>query len=108
MAIYPNEKDFLHSFERFNVLSSPKHDWHTSISENEHRCEFGCPIPEEETFFKKILDKEGEHTVKVCWHCMERVVYLTVDSDLHAKQLTTHLKHQRHLFTLDKTNPLLL
>lgn len=96
MAIYHSEKEFLHSFERYNALSSPKLNWHTSLSENVHRCEFGCTIPSEEQFFKKPLDAEGEHTIKVCYPCMEHMVYLTVDTDLHAKEITTHLKIQQH------------
>ena len=97
MAVYPTEKEFMNSFSRFNALSSPRHRWHTSTTENDLACEFGCNIPQDDLFFKKPLDVYGERSVHVCWGCMERMVYLTVDSDLHAMELTQHIKKQSHL-----------
>lgn len=96
MAIYHTEKEFWQSFTRYNALSSPRYLWHTAITEKMHSCEFGCTIPSEETFFKKPLDADGERAMHVCWDCMERMVYLTVDADLHAKELTKYLQHQMH------------
>lgn len=96
MAIYHSHKEFLHSLEHFNALSSPKHHWLSSHSEKPAVCAFGCDIPAEETFFKKPLDAEGEHATPVCWDCMEKMVYLTIDTDLHTRELTRRLKHEQH------------
>ena len=96
MSFYRSEKDFLQSLRRFDALSSPKYSWHTGHSEKEHSCEFGHPIPPEELYFKKPLDLEGERKLRVCKSCMEKLVYVTVDSDLHAREVTHRLFHQTH------------
>ena len=94
MAVYRNENDFLQSFKRFNALSSKKYEWHTGMSEKEHSCEFGHPIPPESLYFKKPLDLEGERKIRVCKDCMEKLVFMTVDCDLHARQLSDQIYHQ--------------
>lgn len=94
MALYRSEKEFLQSFRRFNALSSHKHSWHTGVSEKTHACEFGHDIQPEELYFKKPLDLEGEQKLRVCKNCMEKLVYVTVDSDTHARGLSEQLYRQ--------------
>ena len=96
MSLYRSEKDFLHSLKRFNSLSSHKYGWHTGTSEDDHQCEFGHLIPADHLFFKKPLDSEGEHILRVCPSCMEKLVYVTIDSDHHARELTDQLYRQQH------------
>ena len=91
MAVYRSEKDFLHSLKRFNALSSRKYEWHTGISEKKHTCAFGHEIPAESLYFKKPLDLEGEQKIRVCQPCMEQLVFVTVDSDSHAKAVTDQI-----------------
>jgi hypothetical protein len=91
MAAYRSEKDFLQSLKRFNALSSPKYGWHTGISEKEHECAFGHTISPNNLYFKKPLDMEGEQKIRVCKDCMETLVFVTVDSDSHAKEVCEHL-----------------
>ncbi len=91
MSVYRSEKDFLHSLKRFDALSSRKLAWHTGISEKTHTCAFGHEIPAESLYFKKLLDSEGEQKIRVCKPCMEQLVFVTVDCDMHAKEVTEHL-----------------
>jgi hypothetical protein len=95
MATYLNENVFLRSFKRFNSLFSQKYEWQTGISEKEHMCEFGHPIQPETLYFKKLMDPEGEKKIRVCTECMHKLVFVTVDSDLHAKQVTGQIYMQR-------------
>jgi hypothetical protein len=96
MATYRSEKEFLHSLKRFNALSSQKYEWYTGMSEKQHTCEFGHEIPPHNLYFKKPLDLEGEQKLRICKHCMEKLVFVTVDSDLHAREVTEHLYRQEH------------
>jgi hypothetical protein len=96
MTAYRSEKEFLRSLKRFNALSSKQYEWHTGYSEREHECLFGHTIPPEQLYFKKPLDMEGERKVRVCRDCMEKLVFLTIDSDRHSKQLSEHLYRERH------------
>jgi hypothetical protein len=96
MAVYQSEKDFLRSLKRFNALSSHQYEWHTGASEKEHECMFGHVIPSEQLYFKKPLDMEGERKFRVCQNCMEKLVYVTVDSDRHSKNLSENLYRERH------------
>jgi hypothetical protein len=91
MAVYRTEKDFLKSLQRFNALSSRRYEWHTGKSEKEHTCEFGHTIPPEHLYFKKPLDIDGEQKLRICSTCMETLVYLTVDCDMHSKKLIDRL-----------------
>ena len=91
MTFYTTDNEFLRSFTRYNALSSPRYAWHTTVTEKETSCEFGCDIPAEQLYFKKPLDAYGERAVHLCWDCMKKVVYLTIDTDKHAKDLTSHL-----------------
>jgi hypothetical protein len=94
--MYHNEKDFLKSLKRFNALSSQKYAWYTGMSEKQHVCEFGHDIPPHQLYFKKPLDLEGEQKLRICKHCMEKLVYVTIDSDLHAREITDQLYRQEH------------
>jgi hypothetical protein len=96
MAVYHSEKEFLRSLKRFNALSSQQYEWHTGISEKDHECAFGHHIPAEDLYFKKPLDMEGERKVRVCRDCMEKLVFITIDSDRHSKQLSERLFRERH------------
>jgi hypothetical protein len=96
MNPYRSEKDFLHSLRRFNALSSTKYGWHSGVSEEDHLCAFGHAIPAEQLYFKKPLDSEGENLIHVCRSCMEKLVYVTVDCDHHAREVSEHLYRQRH------------
>ena len=96
MAVYQSEKEFLRSFKRFNALSSQQYEWHTGISEKEHECMFGHVIPSEQLHFKKPLDMDGERKFRVCQTCMEKLVYVTIDSDRHSKNISEHLYRERH------------
>ena len=91
MAVYRTEKDFLKSLQRFNALSSRQYEWITGKSEREHACEFGHVIPPEHLYFKKPLDMDGEQKFRVCSPCMEMLVYLTVDCDLHSRKMIDQL-----------------
>jgi hypothetical protein len=96
MAVYKSEKEFLHSLKRYNAISSRKYEWHTGLSEKEHQCEFGHTIPPEDLYFKKPLDMDGEQKIRVCKSCMQKLVFMTVDSDLHSRELTEHLYLEQH------------
>lgn len=96
MMEYRSEKEFLRSLKRFNALSSKQYEWHTGYSEKEHECMFGHVIPSEQLYFKKPLDMEGERKVRVCMECMEKLVFLTIDSDRHSKQLSEQLFRERY------------
>jgi hypothetical protein len=96
MSIYRSEKDFLHSLKRFNALSSQKYEWYTGKSEKHHTCEFGHEIPPHHLYFKKPLDLEGEKKLRICPECMEKIVFISVDSDLHAREVTDQLYRQEH------------
>lgn len=96
MAAYHSEKEFLRSLKRFNALSSQQYEWHTGVSEKDHECAYGHPIPSETLYFKKFLDMEGERKVRVCKKCMEQMVFITIDSDRHSKQLSDRLYRERH------------
>ena len=96
MAVYKSEKEFLRSLKRFNALSSQQYEWHTGVSEKEHECTFGHAIPSETLYFKKPLDMEGERKVRVCKQCMEKLLFITIDSDRHSKQISDRLYHERH------------
>ena len=91
MAVYKSEKEFLHSLKRYNAISSRKYEWYTGISEKQHQCEFGHTIPPEDLYFKKPLDMDGEQKIRVCKSCMQKLVFMTVDSDLHSRELTEQL-----------------
>jgi hypothetical protein len=58
-------------------------------------CEFGHPITAETLYFKKLMDPDGEKKIRVCKECMQKLVFMTVDSDLHTKQVTGHIYMQR-------------
>lgn len=96
MAVYHSEKDFLRSLKRFNALSSHKYEWHTGVSEKLHQCAFGHEIPPDTLYFKKPLDMDGETKVRVCANCMKTLVHLTVDLDVHSKQVSERLYRDRH------------
>ncbi|MBL0176250.1 MAG: hypothetical protein IPP94_13440 [Ignavibacteria bacterium] len=96
MSEYRSEKDFLQSLKRFNSLSSKKYAWHTGVSEKEHECMFGHAIPAESLYFKKPLDMDGEQKIRVCKTCMEKLVFVTVDSDTHARSVTDLLYKQHN------------
>jgi len=96
MAVYRSEKDFLQSLKRFNAISSQRYGWHSCISEKKHVCEFGHDIPPENVYFKKPLDMDGDQKLRVCKPCMETIVYVTVDSDPHAKETTDILYKQKN------------
>ena len=96
MAVYQSEKEFLRSLKRFNALSSKQYEWHTGVSEKEHLCMFGHTIPSEQLYFKKPLDMDGERKVRVCSACMEKLVFVTVDSDRHSRQLSENLYRERY------------
>ena len=96
MAVYHSEKDFLRSLKRFNALSSHKYEWHTGVSSKEHQCEFGHVIPPDSLYFKKPLDMDGEKKMRVCGDCMKTMVHLTIDVDLHSKELSERLYRDRH------------
>jgi hypothetical protein len=96
MSVYRSEKEFLHAFKRFNSLSSKKYAWLTGVSEKEHQCCFGHPIEPESLYFKKPLDLEGEQKIRVCKSCMDTLVFLTVDSDTHAKSVSEQLYKQHN------------
>jgi hypothetical protein len=96
MAVYQSEKEFLRSLKRFNALSSQQYEWLTGMSEKEHHCLFGHTIPSEQLYFKKPLDMEGERKVRICRECMERLVFVTIDSDRHSRQISEHLYRERH------------
>ncbi|MAT38250.1 MAG: hypothetical protein CL946_01460 [Ectothiorhodospiraceae bacterium] len=96
MPIYQSEKDFLRAFNRYNSISSDKYSWHTSVSENDQDCAFGYTIPAGELYFKKYLDTDGEQAIRVSRDCMERMVYLTVDSDIDARETSEQLYIMRH------------
>ncbi len=96
MAVYHSEKDFLRSLKRFNALSSHQYEWHTGFSEKEHECAFGHTIPAEVLYFKKPLDMDGERKVRVCKDCMEKLVFITIDSDRHSKQVSEQLYREKH------------
>lgn len=95
MADYLNENVFLRSFKRFNSLFSQKYEWHTGISGKEHTCEFGHSIAPESLYFKKFMDPDGEKKLRICKDCMQKLVFVTVDSDLHTKQVTGQIYMQR-------------
>jgi hypothetical protein len=96
MVPYRSEKDFLQALKRFNTLSAQKYGWHTGMSENEHECEFGHAIPPDTLYFKKPLDLDGERKIRVCKACMEKLVFMIVDSDTHAKEITDELFRLHH------------
>jgi hypothetical protein len=96
MSHYRTEKDFLQSLKRFNALSSQKYGWHTGMSEKEHQCEFGHSIPPDQLYFKKPLDLEGEKKIRVCRGCMEKLVFVTVDCDIHSKEIAEQLYRQHN------------
>ena len=99
MTAYLNENVFLRSFKRFNSLFSQKYEWHTGMSEKEHTCEFGHSITPETLYFKKLMDEEGERKLRICKDCMQKLVFVTVDSDLHTKQVTGQIYMQRKSYT---------
>jgi hypothetical protein len=94
MSRYRTQKEFLQAFKRFNSLASKKFGWHTGVSAKEHTCEFGHPIPPESLYFKKLLDSDGEQKLRVCPNCMEQMVFLTVDVDATAREVTDQIYHQ--------------
>ena len=96
MARYSTQKDFLHAFKRFNALSSKKSEWHTGRSSKTHTCEFGHTIEPESLYFKKPLDEDGEQKLRVCKDCMDTLVFLAVDADLHSRELTDRIYHEAH------------
>lgn len=96
MSLYQSEKEFLRSLKRFNALSSQKYEWHTGISSKEHTCEFGHSIPPDSLYFKKPLDMDGEKKMRVCDACMKVLVHLTVDIDVHSKEVSERLYRDRH------------
>ncbi len=96
MAGYQSEKEFLRSLQRFNALSSHKYEWHTGVSSKEHHCEFGHVIQPDSLYFKKPLDMEGETKMRVCSECMKIMVHLTIDIDLHSKEISEQLFRDRH------------
>lgn len=96
MSLYRTEKEFLQSLKRFNALSSQKYEWYTGMSEKQHRCEFGHDIPSHHLYFKKPLDLDGEQKLRICTSCMEKLVFVTVDSDFHAREVTEQLYRKEH------------
>jgi hypothetical protein len=96
MSMYRTEKDFLRSLKRFNALSSKKYEWHTGVSSKQHRCEFGHTIEPESLYFKKPLDMDGESKMRVCSTCMQVLVFLTVDIDVHSKEVSEQLYRKRN------------
>jgi len=96
MPIYHNEKDFLRALARFNALSCERNGWHSTVSDNEQKCEFGHTIPAGETYFKKYLTEEGEEALRVSRACMELVVFLAVDCDSQARETSELLFKKRH------------
>jgi len=99
MEVYRSEKEFLRSLKRFNALSSRKYEWHTGVSEKEHRCEFGHVIPPNNLYFKKPLDIDGEQKKRLCAECMKTYVHLTVDLDPHSRNVFERLYKDRHPVT---------
>ena len=95
MAVYQTETDFLQSLKRFNALFSRKYEWQSGISEQEHSCEYGHTIPAETLYFKKYLDAEGSRKLRVCKDCMEKMVYIIVDSDSHTRHVTRNIYRER-------------
>lgn len=91
MIPYRSEKEFLKALKRFNTLSAQKYGWYTGTSDKEHTCEFGHTIPPNDLYFKKPLDLDGEQKIRVCKPCMEKLVFMAVDSDTHAREITDGL-----------------
>ncbi len=96
MALYRSEHDFLHSFKLFNALSSAKYHWYSGKSSKEHTCEFGHAIPPEQLYFKKSLDSEGETKIRLCKECMEKMIHMLVDVDIHSRELLDDIYHHKN------------
>ncbi len=96
MARYSTQKEFLHAFKRFNALSSKKSEWHTGRSSKTHTCEFGHTIEPDTLYFKKPLDNDGEQKLRICAECMDTLVYMTVDADLHSRELAERIYLEAH------------
>ena len=96
MPVYSSENDFYRALSRFNAFSSERNGWHTAVSESDQVCEFGYTIPAGEQYFKKYISDEGEEALRLSRNAMERVVFLAVDCDTAARQISEALYLKRH------------
>ncbi len=94
MPHFQSKRHLTRSFELFNALFSPYHQWHTHISEKTYQCAFRHDIPPMETHFVRGVNPEEDKT-HVCFNCMEVILDLVINSDKDVRDLADMRRRDR-------------